>query len=367
MQPKLISRLCAAILAFTTLVPEAFACTDFRVKAKDGSVVIGRSMEWALDMNSQVKLYPRGQTIQSKAPNGQNGVKWTSKYGYLGVNGMGVDSILDGMNEKGLGVGGLWMPGSVYQTVSADETDKALSLQYFGSWLLGNFSTVHEVEGALSGIKVWCPSVESIGGLPTIHISIHDATGESLVIEFVDQKMVVYHNPNGVMTNAPNFDWQLTNLRNYINITPVTTPTQKLGALTLAPTGQGAGFLGVPGDYTPPARFVRATALVSFADVPADSHQAALLAMHILNSVDIPKGVIRTTSGDKVESDYTQWIILKDLTKKTFYFRAYNDFALHRVELSQLDFKAGAKSKSFPIAGETLFSDATDLLRDKTP
>lgn len=367
MSSKLISRFCAGLLVLCSLAPEASACTDIRVKAKDGAIVIGRSMEWAIDMKSQLKLIPRGQIVQSTAPGGTQGLKWTSKYGFLSVNGMDIDFTLDGLNEKGLSFGGLWMPGSQYQNVSSDESAKALSIQHIGKWILGNFSDVGEVESALSSVKVWAPSLSEVGGTPTLHFSVHDASGKSIVIEFVDHKMYVHHNPNGVMTNAPTFDWHLTNLRTYLNITPITPETQKLGQLTLSPTGQGAGFLGVPGDYTPPSRFVRATALVSFADVPADSHEAVLLAQHIMNSVDIPKGVIRTASGDKVISDYTQWILLKDLTKKTFCFRAYNDFALHSVELSGLDFNEGAKSKSFPIGGETLFGDATELLRDKAP
>ena len=41
-----------AIIFFTA---NAFACTDFRVTAKDGTVIIARSMEYAPDMQSNLR------------------------------------------------------------------------------------------------------------------------------------------------------------------------------------------------------------------------------------------------------------------------------------------------------------------------
>ena len=67
-----------------------------------------------------------------------------------------------------------------------------------------------------------------------------------------------YENTVGVLTNAPGFEWQLTNLNNYVNLHPGDASMQKLSGITLQPTGGNSGFLGIPGDATPPSRFVRA-------------------------------------------------------------------------------------------------------------
>ena len=67
-----------------------------------------------------------------------------------------------------------------------------------------------------------------------------------------------YENEVGVLTNAPGFEWQLTNLNNYVNLHPGDASVQKLSGITLQPTGGNSGFLGIPGDATPPSRFVRA-------------------------------------------------------------------------------------------------------------
>ena len=50
-------------------------------------------------------------------------------------------------------------------------------------------------------------------------------------------------------------------------------------------------MLGLPGDFTPPSRFVRAAMLQSSAPLLPDAQQTALQAFHLLNSFDIPIGL----------------------------------------------------------------------------
>jgi len=78
------------------------ACTETRIISKDGACVIGRSMEFAQDVNSNVIVQPRGQERDSKLPGDKDGMKWTSKYGVVYLDGFGLDIAVDGMNEKGL-------------------------------------------------------------------------------------------------------------------------------------------------------------------------------------------------------------------------------------------------------------------------
>lgn len=143
------------------------------------------------------------------------------------------------------------------------------------------------------------------------------------------------------MTNSPPFDWQLTNLRNYINLTNLNVDSLKLGNYTVEPIGQGTELLGIPGDYTPPHRFVRTTALAYAALQPATASEGANLAFHILNSVDIPLGAIAgRESGSNAATpvpnapsragglvyDLTEWVTVSDLTNKIYYF--------HRTKIS---------------------------------
>jgi choloylglycine hydrolase len=127
-----------AILIVISLVitNPAWACTDFQIKASDGSVVIGRSMEFALDLKSEIVTVSRGQEIVSTTPEGNRGLAWTSKYGFLGVNVLGrKDYIVDGMNEAGLAVEALWFPESKYPEA---KDANFVVVTDFGRWLLGN-------------------------------------------------------------------------------------------------------------------------------------------------------------------------------------------------------------------------------------
>ena len=120
---------------------------------------------------------------------------------------------------------------------------------------------------------------------------VHDASGKSLVIEYVGGKLNLYDDPLGVITNSPGFDWHMTNLRNYVNFSLDNHPPIQLGSVKLAPFGQGSGMLGMPGDFTPPSRFVRAVAFSQSVLEPKTGDEAVLTAFHILNNFDIPRGL----------------------------------------------------------------------------
>ena len=47
----------------------------------------------------------------------------------------------------------------------------------------------------------------------TEHLTIHDASGGDLVVEFIDGETVFHDNKIGVLTNSPTYDWHTTNLQ----------------------------------------------------------------------------------------------------------------------------------------------------------
>ena len=126
--------------------------------------------------------------------------------------------------------------------------------------MLGNFATVDEVKAAVGDVVVWGEMVPQLGSFAPLHYSVHDAGGKSIVIEYVDGKLHVYDNAVGVLTNSPTYEWHIQNLRNYVNLTAENAKPVKIGNVTYAGTGQGSGLHGLPGDPTPPSRFVMAAA-----------------------------------------------------------------------------------------------------------
>lgn len=74
-----------------------------------------------------------------------------------------------------------------------------------------------------------------------------------------------------------------------------------------------------------------------------------MLAFHPLNCVDIPKGSV----GDKTllgstEYDYTQWVVVKDVTNRLLNIRVYGSPLTWSLDLKTLDF-AALNGKQIPI------------------
>lgn len=336
------------VISLMGLTLPMVACTDFLLQAQDGSVVVGRSMEFATHMDSEILVRPRGEKRVSSAPNGQKGLSWTARYGYVGISSLGLDCATDGMNEKGLSVGFLWMPDTVYPEIQRDHPAPILSLIDLGDWLLANFTTVEEALTGLQGVQIWASVIQQIGIVPPLHLALHDKQGKSAVVEFIDGAVVITDNPSGVLTNAPKIEWHLTNLRNYLNLSSIDAKPLNIDGSVLNPTGKGSGLLGIPGDWTPPSRFVRMAIYKQIVAKAKSFSQNVNLAFHLLNTVDIPYGAVK---GEKDKDyDYTQWAIVKDLSNGILYFRTYDDLQIRTVHLPS-ELKGSQRAKRLPMRG----------------
>ena len=140
------------------------------------------------------------------------------------------------------------------------------------------------------------------------------------MVEPVDGTLKVHDAPLGIMTNAPTYDWHMTNLQNYINLSVKDVEGAKLGPVTLAAFGSGSGLHGMPGDFTPPSRFVRA-AIYSQSAAPNDTAEDAVLsAFHILNQFDIPKGAVQNSAIGGTVDEITEWTSVADLKNSALVF-----------------------------------------------
>lgn len=350
------------ILSATGLmsIQPTFACTDFQLTAKDSTILITRSMEFGLDFKSNLRSSIRGRTVTSTTPNGKSGLSWKAAYGYLSLDALDQDIALDGMNEQGLSFEYLYLPGETqYQTIPAGKEARGIPYYYFGDWVLGNFKTVDEVRDALSTVYVFAQTLPAFGSmiLPG-HAAIHDASGKGIVVEFIGGKINI-HDYMGVMTNSPTYDWHVTNLRNYLNLSPYSPKPVIVDGVSYSATGQGAGMFGLPGDVSPPSRFVR-TAFIAKNSYQANNAEDMLnLAQHIINNVDIPAGLVRSMNNGKEEFETTEWVVFKDLTHKIFYYRTYNDMTIRMVALDKVKFSPDAKRLKMPLVAKPNLIDVT--------
>lgn len=356
MKKYLLSAIAMAALASS----QAQACTDFKLTAKDGTILITRSMEFGADLKSNLRSSTRERSFTPMTPNNKPGLSWISKYGYLYIDGFGVDAVFDGINEAGLTFEYLYLPGeTTYQAIPNGKDSQTIPYAYLGDWVLGNFKTIDEVKQALSIIYVSNQSIPQLGNatLPA-HASIYDATGKGIVVEFYNNQINVYDNI-GVMTNSPKYNWHVTNLRNYVNLTPINPNPVKSGALTFNSTGQGAGAVGLPGDASPPSRFVKTSFMVNYAYPAQTATDLINMAQHIINNVDLPAGYVRSVSNGQTSTDITQWVVFKDVTHKTLYYRTYNDMTLRQISMAKVDFSKTAPRLIMPLTIAPYMLDMT--------
>jgi choloylglycine hydrolase len=155
----------------------------------------------------------------------------------------------------------------------------------------------------------------------------------------------------------------MTNLRNYINLTATNVPPVELSDLKLAQFGQGSGMHGLPGDYTPPSRLVRAVAFTQAALPSQTAPEAVLAAFHILNAFDIPDGAVRADVDGVVHADYTLWTSVADLKNLKWYFRTHNDQSIRSVDLAAAITAANGKIKTIKMDSKQPVEDVSKSMK----
>jgi len=328
----------AASLAFAT--SPVFACTGISLKATDGAAIRGRTLEFGFPLQSNVLVVPAGKAFSATLPDGGKGLSYKTRYGVVGANAFDQTMIIDGLNDQGLSIGLFYFPGyAQYAQATKENASRALAPQDFGMWVLGNFATVDEVKAALKDtvmVGTPFPGLGSAEGMVAdVHFFVQDKTGKSIAVEPIDGKLKVTDAPLGVMTNAPTYDWHMTNLDNYINLNAKDIQDEKLGPVTLSATGSGTGMLGLPGDFTPPSRFVRAAIFSQAATPNAKADDAVFSAFHILNQFDIPKGSVINASVGGAQPEITEWTSVNDLKNLRWYFRTHQDQSIRMVDLKE--------------------------------
>ncbi|MDR3646292.1 MAG: choloylglycine hydrolase family protein [Candidatus Babeliales bacterium] len=342
------------------LINSLFACTGIFLKTKDGSYIHARTLEFGIDLKSNILFVPRDYDFTALTPKGRpDGLRWKSKYAAIGTNAVNAIDFVDGVNEVGLSGGLFYFPGfAKFEYIEPENYNNSLPMWQLLTWILTSFETVDEVKKALPSVLVSDAIFPGLNMDMPAHLTVHDLAGNSIVIEYLNGKLNIFDNPLGVITNSPNFDWHLTNLRNYINLSPIAAKDKMMSGIKFSPLGQGSGMLGVPGDFTPPSRFVRAVSFVQATPEIGSELEGVKSAFHILNNFDIPKGIAVDEQG---YSDYTLWTSAIDTKNKIFYYRPYDNFQLQKIDLMQMDLNAKAP-QLFSMKHDEEIIDVNNLL-----
>jgi choloylglycine hydrolase len=224
---------------------------------------------------------------------------------------------------------------------------------------------MEEALAAIAEITVVDVPVHGWGPVaPPLHYQIIDAQGRHVAVEPTQAgSLQITENPTGAFTNSPDLPFHLLNLTQYMNISPETIQQSAVFGATVTATGMGSGGLGLPGDYSPPSRFVRAAFFGANHPTPATTIDGVQELFHLLNAFDIPKGAAKV--GDT--SDFTQLTVVRDARELTYAWRSYADQRIRQVNLKQLMeiAKAPVRIVITPVTGDDFpIEDVTGQLID---
>ncbi len=303
-------------------------CTRLVYLGPNGNIITGRSMDWKLELATNLWALPRG--IPRTGEVGANSVEWTAKYGSVVATAYDICTT-DGLNEAGLSANLLWLAESEYPRHDKDRP--GLTIAAWAQYVLDNFATVADAVEALSSepFDVVTDGVPGQDRLATLHLSLSDATGDSAIVEYVGGKQVIHHGRDyQVMTNSPTFDQQLA----------INSYWEQLG-----------GTVMLPGTNRAADRFARASFYVNAIPKSEDPRIALASVLSVVRNVSVPFGI--STPGEPNISS-TRWRTVAHHTRKLYFFESALTPNVFWVDLTKLDLSEGAPVRKLDLgAGES--------------
>lgn len=336
-----------ALIGSTLLSANSNACTSLILKANDGGIVYGRTLEFGLQLQSQVTQIPRNYDMLGVGNDGKpgSGLNWKTKYAAVGMNALGEPVLVDGMNEKGMMGGLLNAPNTaVYQTTDKQQSKESIASYQMLVYALTNFATVDEAKAGFEKLFVNTSPLGKYNGIVQVRMTLHDAKGKSIVVEYLDGKLTITDNKLGVMTNDPAFAWHVTNVGNYVNLTPVEHNPITVNGQKFQPPSSGSGLHGLPGDSLSTSRFIRAVAYVE-GTPKVDTKTQLNNVFHIMNNFDIPPGSIQLPAGNPyggstAGNETTEWTSVADNKNLMYYFRLFSNPTPQSFDMKKMDMNA---------------------------
>jgi choloylglycine hydrolase len=360
---KTMKKAILAALMVLALCSLSYACTSTCVETTDKYLFYARTMEDHVQFNSKVIVVPKGTQYQGQIPDGTyRGMKYKALYGMVGMNTFDFPYITDGINEEGLTGGTLAFPIAQYQPYDEKNIDRTVSNSELLTYILSQYRSVEEARRGLQSVRVCSSVIPNLNIVYPFHYILHDRTGACIVIEYTGGVLNIHDNPLRVMTNAPDFRWMMTNLSNYVNLSPTNVQQTSLGNVKIPMLGNGSGMLGIPGDFTPPSRFVRMALLTNTALPVTGPDEGLSLAMTLIDNVDISKGNIRDNQKGTVDYENTQWSVVTDIVRKRFYFRSYANKNWRYIDVMEA-LKDAVELKSISIDSPPSYTNVTDRLK----
>lgn len=316
-------------------------CTAATYKTKD--FYFGRTLDYEFSYGDEITITPRNYpfSFKDKAP-------LTNHYAIIGMAHVIENYPLyyDAINEKGLAMAGLNFVGNAFYHEKRSNKDNIAQFEFI-PWILGQCTSVKEARDLIENLNLVNIPFNDNLPLAKLHWIIADSN-ECITVEPLKEKIKIYDNPIGVLTNNPPFDIQMFNLNNYMSLSNKSANNTFASNLNLENYSRGMGALGLPGDLSSQSRFVRVafTKLNSFSK---DSEKESVSQFfHILNSVDQQRGCCDL--GDN-KYEITIYTSCCNVNKGIYYYTTYDNHQISAVNMYKENLDGNSIIK-FPLITE---------------
>ena len=121
--------------------------------------------------------------------------------------------------------------------------------------------------------------------------------------------------------------------------------------MDFAPLGGGSGMIGLPGDNTPPSRFVRAVAFSRTARLTPTGQETIYELFRILDNFNLPLG---SAEGEgeaetKAMRSSTIWTTIYDTKNLALYYHTQHNRRVRKVDVSKIDFGSLREQMLIPL------------------
>lgn len=315
-------------------------CTAITYQTKDH--YFGRTLDLEYTYEENVTITPRNYEFKFRT---KDSIK--SHYAIIGMATV-VDNYplyYEATNEHGLSVAGLNFPGNACYFSVAEGRDNIAPFEFI-PWILSQCTDLTEAKALLENINLCDIPFSEQYPLSPLHWIIADREG-AITVESMADGLHIHENPIGVLTNNPPFDYHMTHLSDYINLTPQ-IPENRFGAPSLTTYSRGMGGIGLPGDLSSASRFVR-VAFVKLNSVSGESENESISQFfHILGAVEQQRGCVILTDGSYEITAYTSCM---NTDKGIYYYTTYENNCISAVDMHRCDLE-GRELYLYPLIKE---------------
>ena len=306
-------------------------CTAIHFHTRDH--YFGRNLDLEYHYEEQVVVLPRRCPLAFRATPAL--AEHPAMIGMATVIG-GVPLFYDAANEHGVSMAGLNFPGSAHYFPHNPQKDNVAPFEFI-PFVLGQCKNMADVRALLARVNLLDEAFSAQVPLSPLHFMICWQK-ESLVVESTASGLHIYENPVGVMTNNPTFDMQLWNLSQYMRLSPHQPENALAPSLPLAPSSNGMGALGLPGDLSSPSRFVRAAYTLHHSVCGDTEEESVNQFFHILGAVSHPRGSVMAHGKPEI----TVYSSCCNTDRGIYYYTTYENSAVTGVDMHRENLNAAA-------------------------